>query len=492
MKTKAYSYVRFSTGDQIKGDSQRRQTEAAEAWCRKNGVTLVTQYSDLGVSAFRGKNAETGSLGRFLAMVRSGRIEAGSYLVVESLDRVSRNSIMEAFDVFRDIIKAGIKLVTLSDNQIYDKESINNNWTSLIISLTVMSRAHEESKMKSQRLAAAWSAKRSQVSQKKLTSRCVAWLRMTPDGKRFEVIPDKANTVRRIFEMAAQGKGANSITKALRTEKVKPIGRKPVWFTSYVKKILDNRAVIGEFTPAVSRNGKREFLDAIPDYYPAIVSKELFATVQQLRRARPSYVGRSTFNVFSKLAFDMASGAPMLYVNKNRKRGWHYLVPRTALMQEVAYCSWPYDDFLESFIGVCQHAALQKPPQPKGQVSGKLNLAKMELSDVESQISRLIDVLSRGHSTAIETKLRELEAEKTRLQSNIDSFQIETSAKPIEVSKVDWQDSAALRENLRATVKRIGVDAQKRSFICEFFDGRICDFKTNGDRVTITNRKASK
>src|SRR5262245_48016166 len=120
MKSKAYSYVRFSSGDQIKGDSQRRQIEATEDWCRKNGVQLVTRYSDLGVAAFRGKNAQTGALGKFLSLVKAGQIERGSYLVVESLDRVSRSEIADVlFDTFRDIIKGGIKLVTLSDGQIY-------------------------------------------------------------------------------------------------------------------------------------------------------------------------------------------------------------------------------------------------------------------------------------------------------------------------------------------------------------------------------------
>ena len=64
-KPKAYSYLRFSTADQIQGDSFRRQTELARAWCAKTGIPLVDNYRDLGVSAFRAANAdnvrETGS-----------------------------------------------------------------------------------------------------------------------------------------------------------------------------------------------------------------------------------------------------------------------------------------------------------------------------------------------------------------------------------------------------------------------------------------------
>src|SRR5579862_8014108 len=120
MKAKAYSYVRFSTLDQIHGDSLRRQTEAAADWCRRNHITLVDSYRYLGVSAFRGKNVEVGKLAAFLKLVTDGRIEKGSYLIVESLDRLSRNDLPKALRLFLDILEAGIVVVTLSDNHVYD------------------------------------------------------------------------------------------------------------------------------------------------------------------------------------------------------------------------------------------------------------------------------------------------------------------------------------------------------------------------------------
>src|SRR4051812_36356798 len=58
----AYSYIRFSSAEQRKGDSLRRQTEAAADWCARNGVALdtTTTLHDLGKSAFakgKGKKA---------------------------------------------------------------------------------------------------------------------------------------------------------------------------------------------------------------------------------------------------------------------------------------------------------------------------------------------------------------------------------------------------------------------------------------------------
>lgn len=480
---KAYSYVRFSTADQVKGDSQRRQVEAAEAWCKARGVQLVQHYQDLGVSAFRGKNVETGALAKFLQLVKLGKIEKGSFLVVESLDRLSRNSIMEALELFLNIVKAGVRLVTLSDRMTYDSDSIKANWTNLIISLTVMSRAHEESATKAMRIAASWAAKRKAGI--KATTRCVAWLRPTAGGKEFEPIPEHAATVRRIFEMSAKGIGTYTISRTLRDEGVPPMGRVDRWHLSYIKKILANRAVIGEYAPHMMKAGKRVPLDPVPGYYPAVVEKELFATVQQMKGVRPSYRGRSSSNAFAKLAFDKQTGSTMVYVNKGREKGWHYLVPSAAMNMKAKYTAWPYDDFKAKFLYVCQQAALRSAETIEPD-RAQLDLARMELDDANKQIDRLVDFLARGAAVSVESKLRELEAKKERLKSRVADLEAAYSAKPTPASEVDWRDDVKFRDNLRATVKRITVDAQSRSFDAEFLDGRKYSLARSGDTVVVT------
>src|SRR4051794_5242523 len=100
--TVAFSYVRFSSRKQSQGDSERRQTELAEAYCRRHGWTLSDKtFEDLGVSAFHGKNALVGNLGEFLRAVQSGTVPPGSVLVVESLDRISRQGIDDGYDLIK-------------------------------------------------------------------------------------------------------------------------------------------------------------------------------------------------------------------------------------------------------------------------------------------------------------------------------------------------------------------------------------------------------
>lgn len=485
MKAKAYSYVRFSTKDQIKGDSLRRQTAATAEWCTRNGVELCDSYSDLGVSAFRGKNAEVGALSDFLALVRKGKIEKGSYLIVESLDRVSRNEILDALELFTGIIKSGIVLVTLSDNQVYDREKINANPMQLMISLTVMTRAHEESHTKSIRIASAWEAKRRNVGKSKLTGKCPGWLKLSEDKSEFIVIPQNADIVRRMFQMVIEGKGVHNIAKIFHREKVPSFGYSGTWYGGQIKNILTGRSVIGEFTPATKREGKRTFLDPIADYYPAIVKRETYATVQQIRKARPSYKGRSTFNVFSHLAFDEETGSPMGYTNKGRRgKSWHYLVSAHAVRGLSKYCAWQYDDFLSAFLTVCEKAALE-PQNKNNPDDGRLELARMELDEAEKQISRLVEFVAKGASASVETKLREVELSKAGLQTKIRDLESSKLAKPSDVSKINWTDRDALRDNLRATVKRITVNSLKKSFQAEFLDGRKYSFEVKDGQAVI-------
>jgi DNA invertase Pin-like site-specific DNA recombinase len=51
--------------------------------------------------------------------IKSGAVKSGSYLIVESLDRLSREQVLKAQSLFLSIIQAGICLVTLTDGRVF-------------------------------------------------------------------------------------------------------------------------------------------------------------------------------------------------------------------------------------------------------------------------------------------------------------------------------------------------------------------------------------
>jgi DNA invertase Pin-like site-specific DNA recombinase len=150
--SKAYSYQRFSSTKQKEGDTLRRQTAAAERFCMIHGLTLMDTFTDEGVSGFRGKNfSNESALSEFLKLVEKGTVERGSCLVVENMDRLSRQSILPCMSKFIDIINSGVSVGVISQNRILDVKSITENPMELMLVLVEFARANNESETKSQR-----------------------------------------------------------------------------------------------------------------------------------------------------------------------------------------------------------------------------------------------------------------------------------------------------------------------------------------------------
>lgn len=293
---KAYSYLRFSTPDQALGDSKRRQVEAARSWAEERGLTLDEELADEGVSGFRGANTKDDTaLGSFLKAVQAGDVPVGSYLIVESLDRLSRDRILSAQNIMTSLLLAGVRVVTLGDRREYSAESVNANPIDLIASLLVLMRANEESETKSKRLRAVWANKRQAATAgKRMTATCPAWLEADATGEGFTVREERAAVVRRIFRETIEGKGQHRIAADLTGEGVPTWGRGQGWHRTYVRKIIDNPAVVGTLSPHVTErldgggSKRRPVGDAVLNYYPAVVDAETWA------RARAAVGGRGT------------------------------------------------------------------------------------------------------------------------------------------------------------------------------------------------------
>lgn len=124
IKAKVYSYLRFSDPKQAAGSSADRQMEYARCWAAERGMTLDSELSmqDAGLSAYHQRHITRGALGLFLQAIDDARIPAGSVLVVEGLDRLSRAEPIQAEAQLAQIINAGITVVTASDGREYNRE----------------------------------------------------------------------------------------------------------------------------------------------------------------------------------------------------------------------------------------------------------------------------------------------------------------------------------------------------------------------------------
>ncbi|MCO2679440.1 recombinase family protein, partial [Pseudomonas aeruginosa] len=337
-RPKAYSYVRFSTPEQAKGDGRRRQYKAAIEYADKHDLELVKDgnyaFLDAGVSAYRGNNINrvSSSLGRFYEYVKEGKIEPGSYLLVESLDRLSREQVTEALVRFLDLLNSGIIVVTFGDGTVYKKSA---EPMQLVMSISHMSRAHSESSVKGQRVSDAWQQKQALARSEgvPLGAACPQWLSF--DGEAYKVIPERVCVVKRVFELTVQGYGQRAIVKIFNNEGVPVFGsekrnKSGLWGSSSIAKILGNRSVLGEYQPTVWAEGRRRISgEPIKDFYPAVVDEELYYAALEGRSSRN--VSRATktssnFNVWAKVAQCAYCKSPMHLVNKGKPpKGRKYL-----------------------------------------------------------------------------------------------------------------------------------------------------------------------
>src|SRR5262245_54109861 len=250
--TIAYSYIRFSHPDQAKGDSLRRQTEAAAAWCKRNNINLDTSITlpDLGKSAFTGqqrKNPDRHALAACLKLVEQGRVPRGRYLIIENLDRLSREDERAALRLWMDLLDQGVNIVQLHPETVFRHEK--SDMVDIMRAIIELSRGHSESARKSERNGAAWAERRRKVREEGavLTRRLPAWVEER--GGKLRLIPERAAVIRRIFRLSADGYGLASIVKKLEEEKVPGFGHAGHWGRTYIAMILKDRRALGELQP---------------------------------------------------------------------------------------------------------------------------------------------------------------------------------------------------------------------------------------------------
>jgi DNA invertase Pin-like site-specific DNA recombinase len=463
---RAFSYLRISTPEQSRGHGVQRQLEASRAYAEKHGLDLQEgdQLKDLGISAFRGANLTEGVLGRFLDAARAGKVEPGSTLIIESLDRLSRQAVRKSLSLFLAIIDSGITIATLADGRTYAPDKTET--VELITSLVILSRANEESTTKSQRVSAAWANKRRQAGTKPLTAICPAWLRLSGDRTRYKVIEDRAALVRRIFEESASGIGNYSILRRLNEARIPHFGKSDGWHFSYIAKILKNRAAIGEFQPHRLIDGvRRPDGDPIRNYFPAVVDEELFYRAQLgLSRRRSGGAGRRgafVSNLFSKLGPTCAyCRSRMKFENKGPPpKGATFLVcegARRGLSCKIA--RWRYDHFEASFLAFVRELDLEQvvrgedEARKRSAMEEKLVALRGELASVGAQMDRTYELLNASGvaATYVAGRLDELAARRVAIESELLARETERTLAGSAVSQLYES-----RDQLKALIEQL-------------------------------------
>lgn len=442
----AFSYIRWSSTQQTSGDSLRRQTDLAASYAAQHNLTLDnTSFQDHGVSAFKGKNVVEGKLGTFLQAIDEGTIETPCYLLVEALDRITRNEIADATQLFLSIIQRGVTIVVLQSEQLFSKETISaDNGISLIIAISMLVQGYTDSAKRGKRVGEAWDQKRQKMTEGVIASRhCPSWLDVSEDGTRFIVNEEKAAIVRRMFSLAFAGNGVHSIAKIFNAEGVPTISKRrqrndhgelteptQVWTPGNISGFFRHECVFGRWRRASKR--RSDGPECIDNYYPEIVSKEDYDAIAVSRSKRTANGGfrQGTSNLFSgltKCAYcDTALKFKGLDAARPKAKATNksvYLHCRRAMVHACTADKIPYmplESDLLSYLINWQNRDLN-PQQMASNTRSVRSTLEQELALRESELDALVKVitLTKSSPEVLAARIDDVQSQIDKLKDDI-------------------------------------------------------------------------
>lgn len=285
----AFSYQRVSDPKQTKSGRSGldRQADAFLAFCSRHSLTPNSDpLVDRGLSAYHGRHRSRGALGAFIAAAEARKIPEGTVLVVEDLDRFSRETASHAEELLLALFRQHLALGIVRDDVVVDRARYDSDLGLRVMLLTRRDAAHDYSKKLSGRISDVW--KRRQQAWEQQGRRYLGkgsrpfWL--ADDGHTFTEVPHAVELVQRMFRLSAQeNMGCTQIAHQLHSEGIKAV-RGDAYGPTRIMRILKDRRVLGE---KVWPDGSIS-----ADYFPRIVSQGEWDACQRAIDQRHDNKGR--------------------------------------------------------------------------------------------------------------------------------------------------------------------------------------------------------
>jgi hypothetical protein len=348
----------------------------ALAWCERNGYRLDEKLdlSDRGRSAYKGDHLKRGALGRFLDLAKDDALGSSPVLLIEAIDRLSRQEPLDALqEVVFALVGAGVRIVDLEDDRVYDRESLQGD--ALLLLVLKCRAAHDYSKRLGRRLSDHWQRYRDGIRSGERVHRGDGgmhpfWLDLSPDRSRW-ILNAYADGVAAAFDlMRTNGLLA---TKTLLNQQGYPGPKGKPWTSHAVRRAVTDPAAKGDLVMfqtaaahsererrrwgearAAARKARRRFTvpepegvqtETVEGFYPALVSAETWQQLQDLmsaRRTAPLARANRTrgvgLNILEGLAWCQGGGLMGITASRIRSTGElrHYLRCRKTRSQKAS------------------------------------------------------------------------------------------------------------------------------------------------------------
>ena len=348
-------YCRLSRDDEQEGTSGsiKNQQAILEKYAKENGFDHPRVFIDDGWS---GVTFARPAFTEIMELAEQGLIRT---LIVKDHSRLGRNRLIVGQLMEEEFDRLGIRYIAIMDNidtakgisDLVPMQDLFNEW---------------HAKNTSQKVRNVFRSKG--MSGQPLTTNPPYGYLKDPESQKHDIkwIIDEpaAEVVRRIFQLCLDGYGPTQIARQLKAEKIptptehwNSIGKKCShapevpnnWNSSGVADILSRQEYCGDtinfrsttksFKNKTKVERPEEEWQVFPDTHPAIIDRETFALVQELRshRRRPTRTGH--VSMFSGLLYCADCGSKLYYSNGNVKR---HISPNffcSSFRKETSNCS---------------------------------------------------------------------------------------------------------------------------------------------------------
>lgn len=459
--------ARASTDRQ--GDTVDHQIQALTEWAKKlsgaeSGEQFVIRqqhiFRDDGVSGYKVSLLERPAMKQFIHAVEHGEVRC---LFIKGLSRFNRDE-SEAKMFLEWLDGKGVRVKSLEEG--FDSRD-KGGALALFHVHSFLARMESDKKSIAVKIGMREKAKKGQ------------WkggippygFQYNPQRKKLEPMPQLRPVVVDIFELAGQGKGAAWIAHHFNERRKWAKADPRIWTVTLIQRILSRRAYVGDLIAGVhnykysrelehSRSGgylfgkKRRRLELIPeqeaiiveDAHEPIVSRELFEHVQAHRRSRATegLKQRKPPNARYPLTGIMVCGhcgGPMIHHGRNPERGYQYYTCATKLRKGLAVCNQQnvradvlHETILlkleEQFEAIRHDSEFwdyfRLSDNPVHRLERRLANLDSEIQQAANKIAQFVlaaedfsESVRRVVTQQMEQQVRQLEAERTRLQKDL-------------------------------------------------------------------------
>ena len=462
------------------------------------------EITENAVSAFKGKNAKTGKLGHFISAVENNYIPNNSWLVVENLDRLSRQDILNAQSLFTNLLSLGITIVTGMDRKIYTKESVIENPMELMYSIMLFARAHEESKTKSKRTYgnAIGIINKHNNGERSSDGYALAinsignnmWWSDCSDGS-VKPHPKYFLIAQEIIQMALDDRGSHTIVKHLNEKypngapktKSNPNG---IWSLNRINQMLSKKAMIGE---KVVNIGEIEHL--LKNYYPPLCDEDTYYKIRSLiqnRNVKPEHSNKVYLFLGRDIIHCGHCGAKMTShtTNENKAKGKYnkFRYKCASGQNATGECrAWTFNAiWLDDTVIRLAANHVFRPVHKAKDLDLAIKSLEENLADKTKQNENLVELACAGNAPkSLLAKMTQLETEIEQLHASIEAAKNHRATELTQT--VEWGEvnervldyhehelRRELREKIRLSVEKVvckQVKAKLVKFYITFING---------------------